>query len=118
MWTNPRPRPASALPSMRFKAHQERPRRFALSPSERALRIFRDRLAPLGCKIEFGPKEEGGVFIGLSEVHFSDFGATLEEAIRNFVESAQEVASMRRRGGERWSGDLEAQNRLFKKVLG
>jgi hypothetical protein len=103
---------------MRFKVHQERPRRFALSPSERAFRVFRDRLAPLGCKIEFGPPEEGGVFISLPEFHLSDFGPTQEEAIRNFVETAQEVASMQKRPGERWSKDLETQHRLLKKVLG
>lgn len=101
-----------------FTVQSPKPRLHALTPSERASQVFQNRLAPLGCKIEFGSKDEGGVFISLPQIHLSDFGPTLQEAILHFVESAQEVATMQRRGGERWSKDLEAQHRLLKKVLG
>lgn len=97
---------------------QSRLRIHALSPAERSQRIFKERLAPLGCRIEFGPADEGGVFIELPSIRFTDYGATLEQAILNFVESAQEVASMRKAPGEQWTKDLEDQHRVLGKALG
>jgi hypothetical protein len=89
----------------------------ALTPFERAQRVFMERLAPIGCRIEFGPKEEGGVFITMPSIDLSDYGPTLEDAIQNFVESAREVALMRKAPGESWTKALEAQHRLLKKAL-
>ena len=89
----------------------------ALAPSARIQRVFWNHLAPLGCKIEFGPSEEGGVFITLASVDLSDYGRTLEDAIQNFVERAREVAAMRKAPGETWTKGLEAQHRLLKKAL-
>lgn len=90
----------------------------ALAPVARALRIFREQLAPLGCKVEFSEGGEDGVFISLPSVGFSDYGRDLDEAIQNFVERAREVAAMRKAPGERWTKGLEAQHQLLKKALG
>lgn len=89
----------------------------ALAPMARAHRIFQERLAPLGCRIEYGPASEGGVFISLPAIGLSEYGASLDEAVRNVVEAAQEVARLQRGRGERWTKKLEAQHRILKKAL-
>jgi hypothetical protein len=93
------------------------PRVHALTPMERAERIFKERLAPLGCRVEFGPTGEGGVFIEMASIRLTDYGQTLEQAILNFVESAREVADMKKAPDEQWTKDLEHQHSVLKKAL-
>lgn len=117
MHLNPHHDPVPGRYPLPVLLRQTKPRIHALPPAERAERIFRERLAPLGCRIEFGPANEGGVFIEMASIRLTDFGPTLEQAILNFVESAQEVADMKKATGERWTKDLEAQHRVLKKAL-
>lgn len=53
----------------------------------------------------------------MASIRLTDYGPTLEQAILNFVESAQEVADMKKAPGERWTKDLETQHRILKKAL-
>lgn len=83
----------------------------------RCRRIFKERLEPLGCEIEFEPGGSG-TFIEIPSIRLTDYGATCGQAIINIVESALQVAAMRKAPGERWTKDLEEQHRVLKKALG
>ncbi|MBS1765987.1 MAG: hypothetical protein JST05_01095 [Acidobacteria bacterium] len=109
-------RPGSRFPAPRI-FRPIPPVRRALAPLARTRRIFHERLAPLGAKVEFGSEQEGGVFITLPVAGLSEYGASLDEAVQNFVEAALEVVSMEKARGERWTKGLEAQHRLLKKAL-
>lgn len=117
MHLNPHHDPIPGRYPLPVSFRQTKPRVHALPPAERAERIFKERLAPLGCRVEFGPNGEGGVFIEMASIRLTDYGPTLEQAILNFVESAKEVAGMKKAPGEKWTKDLENQHRVLKKAL-